>query len=165
MIWDIWIPWSEDIEALVNWPLVWPFPILFCLFVSWTFFEKTEGLSFDNKVIEHAFLKKQETGWLTPPFRMCDGDLERKWSQMPNTKYLTTIKNIFQFLMSDILGQLMSFAFQLLVVILNFTNDCLNLPSAHKTPPKLFSFFLGFCYHAVPWKQKIIKHVPSDFNH
>lgn len=69
---------------------------------------------------------------------------------MPNTKYLTTIKNIFQFLMSDILGQLTSFAFQLLVVILNFTNDYLNLPSAHKTPPKLFSFFLGFCYHVVP---------------
>lgn len=64
---------------------------------------------------------------------------------MPNTKYLTTIKNIFQFLMSDILGQLMLFAFQLLVVILNFANDYLNLLSAHKISPKLFSFFLGFC--------------------
>ena len=42
------------------------------------FFEKTEGLSFDNKVIQRAYLKKQETGWLTPPFRMCDGDVERK---------------------------------------------------------------------------------------
>ena len=76
---------------------------------------------------------------------MCDGDVERKWSQIPNTKYLTAIKNIFQFLMSHILGQLMLFAFQLLVVILNFANDYLNLLSAHKTPPKLFSFFLGFC--------------------
>ena len=47
--------------------------------------------------------------------------------------------------MSHILGQLMLFAFQLLAVTLNFANDYLNLLSAHKTPPKLFSFFLGFC--------------------
>ena len=53
----------------------------------------------------------------------------------------------------------MSFSFQALVIILDFTNDCLNLLSAHKTPPKLFSFSLGVCYDVVPWKQNIIKHV------